>query len=166
MREDVMKYSPFKDNFTLHVHNRYYSIKGAKAAEKAFIASNHLLTDKGYNLLRGFPGLLVCFGQCTPTANYAANVAEWHVYCHIYFMLRFFLLSCMVSSPFHSACMHMGSPTFCNTFFCMATLNQAPQECLFDTSETYLPKINYHSTIFLLKYLNKAQSNWRDAALH
>ncbi len=51
-----MKYSPFEDNFTLHVRNRYYSIKGAKAAEKAFIASNHLLTDNGYNLLRGSPG--------------------------------------------------------------------------------------------------------------
>jgi|688.fasta_scaffold109733_1 predicted GIY-YIG superfamily endonuclease len=56
MRGDVIKYHPFEDNFTLHVNNRYYSIKGAKAAEKAFIASHQLLTDKGYNLLRGSPG--------------------------------------------------------------------------------------------------------------
>jgi hypothetical protein len=55
MREDVIKYSPFEDNFTLDVHKRYYSIKGAKVAEKAFIAFHHLLTDKGYNLLRGSP---------------------------------------------------------------------------------------------------------------
>jgi hypothetical protein len=56
MQADVMKYVPFDDNFKLHVHSRHYYVKGAKAAENAFIASNLLFTDRGYNILKGAPG--------------------------------------------------------------------------------------------------------------